>query len=142
LKSGGNSGFTLVEILVVSVILFAVVTTGTLVFRNTIQQVGKVTVQAQIARSLQPIIALVREEIKNGTDKGSGIFGRKINYQWQSEVIRTSRNIVSSYDERTGGPEYGIFQMTLHTVFLTIVYGDGGKNHQEQYEYQELSWAK
>lgn len=138
----GNKGFTLVEILIAAVILFSVVTTGSLLFRTSLRASEKATVAAKIATAMPSVMEMIRDDLFAGIGKGQGEFGRLITYSWHSEVEHASRDIVSSYDERTKGLEYGFFLLSLHNVFVTLTYEERGADHQEQYEYQELTWTK
>ena len=138
----GNKGFTLVEVLIASVILFSIVTTGSLLFRTSIRASEKATIVAKNATALPPVMEMIRHELFGGASKGQGEFGQHITYSWHSEVSRASRDIVSSYDEQTKGLEYGYFRLSLHNVFVTMIYEERSNNYQEQYEYQELTWAK
>lgn len=136
-----NKGFTLVEVMISAIILFLAIAIGTAANRNTIRIIDKITTIAFVSDALPHIMEMVKGEIMAGKGKGQGHYGESIAYTWRSKEIKSSKNIVSSYDEVTGGLEYGRFKVVLNNIQLNIIYEGEGRRKETQYEYQELSWS-
>ena len=140
--SHNNKGFTLVEVMISAVIMFSALAIGTLAYRTSIRSVGRITTNVLIADALPAIMAMVKTEIIGHINHGEGRCGDSIAYAWNSKEIKSSKNILSSYDEATGGLEYGRFQVVLNNIELTITYEGDGRRKEARYEYQELSWSR
>lgn len=136
-----NKGFTLVEVMISAVILFSALAIGTLAYRTSIRSVDRIKANVLVADALPSIMAMVKTEIVEHKNQGKGHYGNSIAYAWNSKKIKSSKNILSSYDEVTGGLEYGRFQVALNNIELTITYDEDGRRKEARYEYQELSWS-
>ena len=137
-----NRGFALIEVLISALILFAALSLGTLAYRSSIRIIDRVAAIADISDALPEITLAVKRDIMAHRLKGEGRQGRNIQYQWVARVVKTSRDIISSYDEATGGLEYGRFKLSLNEIQLTVSYHGAGINRKEQYRYDELSWMR
>ena len=135
-----NKGFTLVEVMISAVILFSALAIGTIGYRTSIRAVDRITAHVIIADALPDIMERVKTEIIEHKNQGEGRYGNEISYAWNSKEIKSSKNIRSSYDETTGGLEYGRFQVVLNNIKLTVTYDGGSRRKEARYEYQELSW--
>lgn len=136
-----NKGFTLVEVMISAVILFSALAIGTLAYRTSIRSVDRIKANVLVADALPAIMAMVKTEIIEHKNQGKGDYGKSIVYVWNSKEIKSSKNILSSYDELTGGLEYGRFKVVLNSIELTITYEGDGRKKKARYEYQELSWS-
>ena len=136
-----NKGFTLVEVMISAVILFSALAIGALAYRTSIRSVDRIKANVLVADALPAIMAMVKTEIIEHKKHGEGHYGKSIAYAWNSKEIKSSKNILSSYDEATGGLEYGRFQVALNNIELTITYDEDGRRKKARYEYQELSWS-
>lgn len=136
-----NKGFTLVEVMISAVILFSALAIGTLAYRTSIRSVDRIKANVLVADALPAIMAMVKTEIIEHKNQGEGRYGNSIVYAWNSKEIKSSKNILSSYDEVTGGLEYGRFKVVLNNIELTITYDEDGRRKKARYEYQELSWS-
>lgn len=136
-----NKGFTLVEVMISAVILFSALAIGTLAYRTSIRSVDRIKANVLVADALPAIMAMVKTEIIEHKNQGKGDYGKSIVYVWNSKEIKSSKNILSSYDEVTGGLEYGRFKVVLNNIELTITYEGDGRRKKTRYEYQELSWS-
>ena len=136
-----NKGFTLIEVMISAVILFSALAIGTLAYRTSIRSVDRIKANVLVADALPAIMAMVKTEIIGHKNQGEGHYGNSISYTWNSKKIKSSKNILSSYDEATGGLEYGRFQVALNSIELTIMYDEDGRRKEALYEYQELSWS-
>jgi Tfp pilus assembly protein PilE len=136
-----NKGFTLVEVMISAVILFSALAIGTLAYRTSIRSVDRIKANVLVADAIPAIMAMVKTEIIEHKNQGKGDYGKSIVYVWNSKEIKLSKNILSSYDEVTGGLEYGRFKVVLNNIELTITYEGDGRRKKARYEYQELSWS-
>ena len=135
-----QKGFTLVEVLVASVIMFSALVLGTLAYRTSINAMERVTANVLIADSLPAIMAEIKTGLMAQADHGDGHYGETITYSWRSKEIKSARNISSSYNEFTGGLDYGRFQLILSDIHLTVTCAGDGRGKKAGYDYRELSW--
>jgi len=139
---GHEKGFTLIEVLVASLILFSVLTISTNIYRSSIKAVEKVSAITLISRALPFVREDIKTKIFQKEIKGEDVFNKNISYTWHCAPLETSKNIISAYDEFTGGLQYGHFNLALNKVFLTIKYGNGFLIKEKKYQYKELSWTR
>lgn len=135
-----NAGFTLVEVLIASLILFSALTVGTMAYRTSVKLFGKITLNAVIAGALPDIMAQVKESLMESKDNGEAPYNRDLHYSWKAHEIKSSKNIRGRNE--FGAIDYGSFQVSLRNVILTVEYEADGLKREEQYEYQELVWRK
>ena len=134
-------GFTLIEVLIASVILFSAVAAGTLVYRGSIRLGDKASATVRISAALPSIMEHVKEALMEQKMKGEGSFDDGISYSWVSEAAKSSRNILSAFDETTGGIEYGRFKIVLNNVQLIVGCNYGPFSRKKMtFRYQELTW--
>ncbi|MBC2696416.1 MAG: hypothetical protein HF982_14300 [Desulfobacteraceae bacterium] len=136
-----NKGFTLVEVMISAVILFSALAIGMLAYRTSIRSVDRIKANVFLADALPAIMAMVKTEIIEHKNQGKGDYGKSIVYVWNSKEIKSSKNILSSYDEITGGLEYGRFKVILNNIELSITYEGDGRRKNALYEYREMSWS-
>ena len=136
----GNEGFTLVEVLIASLILFSALTVGTMAYRTSVRLFGKITISAVISGALPDIMAQVKESLMESKDSGEAPYNNDIHYSWKAREIKSSRNIRGR--TQFGAIDYGVFQLFLQNVALTVAYEADGVKKEAQYEYQELVWRK
>ena len=139
---GNEKGFTLVEVIVASVVLFSAIAIGSLAYRTSIASVDRISANIAMADALPAIMVSVREELNNRKDQGNGRYSPSISYSFTTKTAESARNIISSHDEFTGGLEYGRYVITLKNVQLTITSEKEGRVKQVQYDYKELLWEK
>jgi len=133
-----NKGFTLVEVIVSSLILFFAISIGTAAYRKTIRLIEKITVGVTMEDALPFIMEIVKSDIIDRKSKGEGNYGKFISFSWNLEEIKSSRNIVNSFDETAGGVKYGKFFVSLNKIFLNIVYKYNDVKKKSEYEYKEI----
>jgi len=136
-----SRGFTLVEVMVSAVIIFSALAIGSLAYRTSIRSVDRIKANVLVADAIPVIMPLVKKEILEQKIKGHGSYGSSIRYVWNLKKIKSSKNIISSYDEATGGLEYGRFRVSLNRIELNIIYEQDGLKKETRYEYRELSWS-
>ena len=139
---GNEKGFTLVEVIVASVVLFSAIAIGSLAYRTSVNSLDRISTNIAMADALPPIMVFVREDLELEKDQGSGRYSPYISYSFEAKTAETSRNILSPYDEFTGGLQYGDYVITLWNVQLTMTYEEEGRVKQAQYDYKELIWER
>jgi prepilin-type N-terminal cleavage/methylation domain-containing protein len=137
-----EKGFTLVEVIVASVVLFSAIAIGSLAYRTSVASVDRISANITMADALPAIMVFVKEELENKKNQGEGRYSPDISYSFEAKTAETSKNILSAYDELTGGLEYGSYVITLKNVQLTITCEEEGRVKQAQYNYKELLWEK
>lgn len=137
-----NDGFTLVEVLVASVILFSAIAVGTLAYRTSIISVDSVIANVRIADALPSIIEIVKKEVMAHKDKGHGPYSGRISYFFKVNQTTSSRNILGLSDEIAGGFDYGTYNMALKDIHLIIRFQDELHPKEAVYDYKELIWSK
>lgn len=133
-----DKGFTLIEVIISSLILFSAISIGTLAYRKTIRLIDKITAGVAIEDALPFIMELVKSDIMERNDKGEGDYGKFIRFSWDLEEIKSSRNILGFFDESGGGERHGKFLVSLNKVLLKIVYERKGLKKKSEYEYKEI----
>ena len=137
-----NTGFTLVEVLIASLILFSVLTVGTMAYRTSVRLFEKITLSAIISGALPDIMAQVKERLMEDKNSGEAPFNKTLRYSWQANEIKSSRNIRGRNVFGANDIDYGAFQVSLRNVALVVVCEVDGIKKEAQYEYQELVWRK
>ncbi|OPX37255.1 MAG: hypothetical protein B1H13_13140 [Desulfobacteraceae bacterium 4484_190.3] len=140
--SFNSKGFTLIEVLISGLILFSVLSAGTLAYKSSIMVIDKFIAIIKAADALPQIMTAVKDDLAARKLEGNGQQGKNITYRWKAETVESSRNIISSYDEITGGLEYGSFQLSLDRVSLILSYHGAERTVKRLYEYDELVWFK
>jgi|GEM_PF-3506834 len=135
-----NAGFTLVEVLIASLILFSALTAGTMAYGTSVRLFRKITISAVIAGALPDIMAQVKESLMEIKNNGEASYNEDIHYSWMAREIKTSKNIRGKSE--FGGIDYGAFQVLLQDVVLTVAYAADGVKKETRYAYQELVWRK
>ena len=136
-----SRGFTLVEVMISAVIMFSALAIGSLAYRTSVRSVDRIKANVLVADAIPAIMPLVKKEILEQKIKGDGSYGSSIRYTWNLKEIKSSKNILSSYDERTGGLEYGRFRVALNRIELNIIYEQDSLKKETLHEYRELSWS-
>ena len=138
---GHEKGFTLIEVLISSLILFSVLAISTSMYRTSINTMENITSVTLISRAIPSIRENIKTQIFQKKIKGKGVFNKSISYTWHCVKIETSKNILSAYDEFTNGLKYGKFFLVLNNVFLAIKYRNGLSIKEKNYQYKELLWT-
>ena len=137
---GREHGFTLIEVLIASVIMFTILTIGVTTYRTSLHLLDKTTKHSLISRSLPAIMEQVKQQIFSGKQQGKGVFSTDISYDWSSSAQLQSNNLLGTKDLDTGEYQSGIFVLVLHNVHLNINYGDEISGGGFSYNYKELTW--
>ncbi|XOV79221.1 MAG: type II secretion system protein J [Aestuariibacter sp.] len=109
-----SRGFTLLEVLVAGVILFAVVATTSMIFNNAILSKTKASQSLSLYGYLPVIVEHVTEQIKMGVMQGKAVFD-VLQYDWSAKKIATKKIVEhgSSINESTSSRSAFLFEVTL-----------------------------
>ncbi len=133
-----TKGFTLIEVLIASVILFTALSLSALAvksLRQNSQQADKV-IQSLIP--LRPIVLSIQQELRKDAPESASGQGQylDVNYEWVAETL-SFRSPLEQMNPDTGQIErspdrYRLYQVTLQLEF---------QGRQSSYTYKELAWA-
>jgi prepilin-type N-terminal cleavage/methylation domain-containing protein len=133
------SGFTLVEVLVASVILFSVIATVSMVYRGAFLSSEKANNHINISGVLPSVLANIRTDIRDNSLENS-LSGKSeawgVNYQWQASVIE-QKYPPKKFDDFTHQISKAKIYYKLWQVSLTLEYNGLTKQHV----FKELSWV-
>ncbi len=135
-----HGGFTLVEVLVASVVLFSVLAVGTLSYRTCLQVMDRMTLHIAVSSALPGITQEVRARLLEGEESGEGTYSDIVRYDWKSRK-EVSAKSVRGLSEVTR-VDYGFFNLSLKRVSLTVTCEGRGDSKSFDYEYDELLWKK
>ncbi len=137
-----NKGFTLIEVMIASVILFSAVVAGSLALKTSFNAISKVTAGAYMAESLSEAVETVKSELEKEKTNGAGIIDKRISFSFSARKIDSGKNIVSSGSLVSNDMVYGKFNLTLYMVDLLLKAGVSGRVIKRGYSYKELVWTK
>lgn len=135
-----KSGFTLIEVLVASMILFASITAISLIYKGayltSVKSDAHITVSGAVPVILANIKDKIRAEGESTAVKLSGegnVWG--VQYSWQAELenIKAAPNL---FDPDSGKDVESPQKYKLWQVDLNIHY----KTLKQPYQYNEISW--
>lgn len=133
-----SRGFTLIEVIIAAVILFAALVIGAVAHRASVRVIEKSAAVIAVSDALPSVVEDIKTELLNRKIKGSGRYGPDITYEWSAESTKSSPNILSEFSETTSGMEYGRFDVVMDTVTVKLTRTSYGREHVFPYEYQEL----
>ena len=132
-SENSQAGFTLLEVLIASVILFSVIVTSTLVYRGALLSSNKAEQALSVsvaAHSIQRIVTDEFRQLKNRSQpSGEGRYG-EVTYRWRAEETHKGTR-TSAVDGSTPAREFSLWQ-----IHLTISKGKMTK----QFQFSEISW--
>ncbi|OPX19773.1 MAG: hypothetical protein BZ151_07455 [Desulfobacca sp. 4484_104] len=137
-----DKGFTLVEILVAALILFATLAVSTLIFHTAARTEDRIAAQAALSTALPNIMELIKNNIMAEQQGGQGQYSNTISYHWRITSREASKNVTSAYDEITGKTVLGNFQLQLNTIRVRLRYQRQAISREISHEYKELSWQR
>jgi len=133
-------GFTLIEVIISALILFSAIAIGAILFRTSLRLLDKAKATTTVSDALPSIMERIREALMEQKEDGEGSFGEGITYRWHSKKLKSSRNILTSYEEVGIRLDYGRFTVQLNQVQLTIFIHAGLFAAMEsRFQYEELS---
>ncbi|WP_158089094.1 type II secretion system protein [Cognaticolwellia mytili] len=136
-----NNGFTLIEVLVASVILFSSIALVSMVYRGAFLSSEKANSHIVIAGVLPSVLANIRTSIRQQGNSNSTQISEKnttwdVNYQWQAELV-SNKGAPKKLDPVTHQLTTQPLKYKLWQVNLTLSY----KNLTQQHQFNELSWS-
>lgn len=131
-----NQGFTLIEVLIASFIMFISLAAFTLVFRSAIISSDKaennVSSAAYVDVMLGDISAQLFQNKQLTKLQGNGaLFGR--NYSWKASVINVTQPPARYFGQTLSQAEH---QAKIWRIALSISYNQ----KISEYQYQEVTW--
>ena len=139
MMSRRSAGFTLIEILVASVILFMSISALTYIYRTAIisslKSSKNVELNSVVTLIINDIQSQIRANPKLLSNQGKGKI-RQVDYKWQSTLIKKAPavDVLFSLSTNETKPEDRYY---LWQVDLVLSYG----NLSKDYRYQEISWS-
>jgi type II secretory pathway pseudopilin PulG len=135
-----SKGFTLLEILVASTILFSSVVALALIYKTSFMASEKAVSKIQQSSVIRALLAEIQSDVRHRTTKevnalnGSGtIWG--LDYSWQAEV-QEIRSPADKFDYDFG--EFTSYPERYKLWMVTVNLQDGGAINR--FQYNELSW--
>lgn len=134
-----QQGFTLIEVLVASFILFLVITSVTLIYRNAVLASHKAEKSLELSAHQLFVMDQIRIEVSNAGQleelSGKGSMSESVTYTWQASVISQSRT-PEQYNSSTGELAQGKFLFKYWQITL-LMNNDG---RQKTYTFHKVSW--
>lgn len=140
MKTKHQSGFTLVELLIATIILFSSLAAVSLIYRGAFIASEKASNHVKLIANLPALITQIQQQIKLTTSEqstlsGSGV-GWGVEYQWQAAVVQ-NKVIVNE----TMALEFGNEIATKKAIQLwqvTLIVKRNGI--EKSYTFNEVSW--
>lgn len=135
--SRGNKGFTLIEVLVSSFILFLVLAAISMVYRGALLSSHKAERTLQFSALVEPISEQIRFQLQSSTNnehQGQGSMG-KVSFKWLAQQKFASK-APAQLDEEIGEFTQDNKIFTLWHISLTLQ----AKNTTREYYFYEVSW--
>ena len=136
-----QGGFTLVEVIIATMILFSALVIGSLAHRASIRVIEKSAAIIAVSDALPSIVETIKPAIFENKDAGTGQYGKDITYSWSAVETKYSTNILGEINEAMTGLDMGRFRVAMKTVTLTLTCSLYGQLREFSYEYQELAWS-
>lgn len=136
-----RKGFTLVEVLVAAVILFASVATVSLVYRGAFSSSQKADQYMKITGVLPSVLANIRDGLRaqgdvRQTQVKATDSAWDVTFSWQANLIE-QKGAPQKMDVDTGDYIVPPLKYKLWSVDLTMRY----KSTTKQYQFHEVSWT-
>lgn len=131
-----HRGFTLLEVMVAGIILFAAISTVSMIYRNTINSQQLSIKHLKIASVVPFLLDEVRDEIRNKTTLQSSLAGEGSNFGveffWQAEQIMSKKPLANELAADEVLPQnYILWQVKLKVQYET---------YTKEYQFREFSW--
>ena len=133
----GSTGFTLIEVLVASFILFLVIASVTLVYRGALLSSNKAERSLRFIALVEPISEQIRFQLRTANQaslNGSGSMG-EVNYEWSASHLAQGQSL-AVVDSETGAATTNGRAFYLWTINLELKLGNARRN----FEFNEVSW--
>lgn len=134
-----NKGFTLLEVLVASVIMISAVAAISMAYRGAFIASERAEKHVNITSAMPMILSQVRKAIRQPTSESSTEPHREriwgVNYQWRAEAV-ANRKPPQRYDVEAEDFVTSEREFTLWRVILDVEQN----GIRQQYEFFEVSW--
>ena len=136
-----NQGFTLIEILVASVILFSAIAMVSLVYRGAFLSSEKANNHITITGVLPSVLSTIKQSIRNKGNSTANQLSDKnstwgVDYHWNANLIE-NKSAPRKLDPFTQQLDNPPLKYKLWLVHLTLVTNGLTK----EYNFNELSWS-
>ncbi|WP_448546872.1 PulJ/GspJ family protein [Thalassotalea fusca] len=136
-----EQGFTLIEVLVAAVILFAAITTVSLIYRGAFTSSEKAESHVAISGSIPAIMAQIKVDIRKAAMQSvteSQYEGQSwnVNYHWKA-TVKEERDAIDRLDADSGEYEKSHYRFQLWEVSLEVTH----KSTVEHYTFEQLAWS-
>ncbi|CCQ10319.1 hypothetical protein PALB_11840 [Pseudoalteromonas luteoviolacea B = ATCC 29581] len=136
-----HSAFTLLEVLIASVILFSAIALMTVIYRGSLNASNTASAHLKLNTPVRSIIQEIKSEITNLDPTVSDVKGNEgvafgVKYSWSATIAK------SGFPPKQFDPDMGSFidaknEFRLWNVTLELEYN----NKKKVYSYQELGWV-
>lgn len=132
-------GFTLLEILVATVILFSAIAVVSLVYRGAMLSSNKAKSHILLDSKVPVILTLIQEKIRNSSSGEEQLSGMNkawgVSYQWQA-TVESHRPPQPVFSPELGtfeqfSAKYKLWQVNVEVQYEQLV---------KEFSYKELSW--
>jgi len=135
-----RKGFTLIEVLIASVILFAVIATSSLVYRTAVNSSVKAEHSIYISGLLPTIVSQVEADVlKKSQANASMVEGQGVvleaSYQWRAELL-AFKSAPDKFDVELGEFITPPKKYKLWQVYLTVNRGESSS----EFSFKSLGW--
>lgn len=139
-KKSTQTGFTLIEVLIATVILFSSIAMVSMVYRGAFLSSEKANAHIMINGVLPAVLSTIQADIKELGATGQTSITQKakiwdVDYNWQATIVQ-SKKAPKKLDIDSGKFIHSKKEYQLWQVNLTFSY----KTTQKQYQFSELSW--
>ena len=132
-------GFTLLEVLVATVILFSAIAVVSLVYRGAMLSSHKAKSHMLLDSKVPVILTLIQEKIRNSSSGEEQLSGTNnvwgVSYQWQA-TVESYRPPQPVFSPESGTFEHFPAKFKLWQVNLEVQY----EQLVKEFSYKELSW--
>ncbi len=140
MKTKHQLGFTLVELLIATIILFSSLAAVSLIYRGAFIASEKASNHVKMVANLPALITQIQQQIKLSTSEqstlsGSGV-GWGVEYQWQAAIVQSKVVVDEAMTLEFGRQAAEKKQINLWQVTL-IVKRNG---IEKSYTFNEVSW--
>lgn len=142
--SHSHKGFSLIEVLIASAILFAALSVATLAYSQSVRSAEKIAALHKVSARMETIRLMIREEIRvnPGVGEGTGQIG-SLHYQWQIKDVQESNSRAWQQlpDLETERTHYKLFLLNL-AVKIDVKHSTGRSVLSRSAEMELLEWQR
>ena len=138
-----HNGFTLIEVLVASIILFMAISIASYSYNHTINIGIKLDRLYRVAGRVDFLREKIKEEIRVNPqiESGEGYFeNNRFRYAWNVRD-KSEKNSQSGLDIESGMVDSGGYNIVLYSIVVEIYMTESGKLFREV-EYGVLDWKR